>query len=156
VEDFRKVNENTETDAHPLPRIEEMVQRQSEFKLWSSLDCKDGYHQMPLKEEHRHITCMSTPRGTYQWTVQVMGLKNAGAQFQRMMEWILRNHDHAAEFPGGGTSSALAQDVSAELNLIHEKVGLALVHNDAVFRQSCKNLSQVSLVVVPQFFLGRP
>ena len=58
VEDFRKVNENTETDAHPLPRIEEMVQRQSEFKIWSSLDCKDGYHQMPLKEEHRHITCM--------------------------------------------------------------------------------------------------
>ena len=95
VEDFRKVNENTEDDAHPLPRIEEMVQRQSEFKIWSSLDCKDGYHQMPLKEAHRHITCMSTPKGTYQWKVQVMGLKNAGAQFQRMMEWVLKDHDHS-------------------------------------------------------------
>jgi hypothetical protein len=95
VEDFRAVNENTEDDAHPLPRIEEMVQRQSEFRMWSSLDCKDGYHQMPLKKEHRHITCMSTPKGTYQWRVQVMGLKNAGAQFQRMMEWILRDHDFA-------------------------------------------------------------
>jgi hypothetical protein len=95
VEDFRSVNENTEDDAHPLPRIDEMIQRQSEFSLWSSLDCKDGYHQMPLKKEHRHITCMSTPKGTFQWKVQVMGLKNAGAQFQRMMEWVLREHDNA-------------------------------------------------------------
>ena len=50
VEDFRAVNENTEDDAHPLPRIDEMVQRQSEYSMWSSLDCKDGYHQMPLKK----------------------------------------------------------------------------------------------------------
>ena len=25
-----------------------------------------------------------------QWTVLVMGLKNAATQFQRMMEWVLR------------------------------------------------------------------
>jgi hypothetical protein len=46
---------------------------------------------MPLKKEHRYITCMSTPRGTQQWKVQVMGLKNAGIQFQRMMEWVLQD-----------------------------------------------------------------
>ncbi len=34
---------------------------------------------------------MSTPRGTKQWTVLAMGLKNAGAIFQMMMEWVLRN-----------------------------------------------------------------
>ena len=89
------MNENTEDDAHPLPPIDEMVQRQSGFKVWSSLDCKDGYHQMPLKREHRHITCMSTPKGTYQWKVQVMGLKTAGAQFQRMMELVLSDHECA-------------------------------------------------------------
>ena len=50
VEDFRQVNANTEDDAHPLPRIDEMVQRQSEFQMWSSFDCKYGYHQMPLKK----------------------------------------------------------------------------------------------------------
>ena len=50
---------------------------------------------MPMKKEHRYATCMSTPHGTKQWTVQVMGLRNAGAQFQRMMEWVLTDHPSA-------------------------------------------------------------
>jgi hypothetical protein len=66
VEDFRKLNDNTFDDAHPLPRIEDILQRQGVFKIWSVLDLKDGYRQMPVKVEHRHYTCMSTPKGTYQ------------------------------------------------------------------------------------------
>ena len=57
--------------------------------MWTVLDMKEGYHQVPLKPEHRHITCMSTPKGVMQLTVMVMGLKNGGAIFQRMMEGIL-------------------------------------------------------------------
>ena len=95
VEDFRKVNDNTEDDAHPLPRIEDILQKQGNCKIWSVLDLKDGYHQMPLKPEHRHITCMSTPKGSYQWKVLVMGLKNGNAMFQRMMEWVLQDLENA-------------------------------------------------------------
>ena len=29
--------------------------------------------------------------GVVQWKVLVMGLKNAGSQFQRMMQWVLRD-----------------------------------------------------------------
>ena len=50
---------------------------------------------MPMKKEHRYITCMSTPNGTKQWKVLVMGLKNSGSQFQRMMEWVLTDHSDA-------------------------------------------------------------
>ena len=67
-----------------------MVFRQGNNRIWTVLDLVDGFHQMPLKKEHRYITCMSTPRGTQQWTVLVMGLKNAGTEFQRMMEWVLQ------------------------------------------------------------------
>ena len=95
VEDFRDVNNATEDDGHPLPRIDMVLQRQGKYQIWSTLDLKDGYHQMPLKPEHRYITCMSTPRGTMQWRVLVMGLKNGNAMFQRMMEWVLRDHPNA-------------------------------------------------------------
>ena len=65
VVDFRALNEAIVTDAHPLPLIEDILQRQGGFKIWTVLDMKDGFHQIPLKETHRDLTCMSTPRGTY-------------------------------------------------------------------------------------------
>ena len=137
VEDFRAVNENTEDDAHPLPRIDEMVQRQSEYRMWSSLDCKDGYHQMPLKTEHRHITCMSTPKGTYQWRVQVMGLKNAGAQFQRMMEWILRDLDFADPYiddiiigSKGSTEDELIANHERDLRAVLDTLAIHQIYVD--------------------------
>ena len=89
VVDFRRLNDATITDAHPLPIIEDILNKQGKFCIWSVFDMKDGYHQIPLKKEDRHLTCMSTPRGTKQWKVLVMGLKNGGAIFQRMMEWVL-------------------------------------------------------------------
>jgi hypothetical protein len=91
VQDFRLLNQETSKDAHPLPRIIDILHRQGKCKIWSKLDLADGYHQMPLKEEHRHFTCSTTPFGVLEWKVLVMGLKNAGSQFQRMMEWVLKD-----------------------------------------------------------------
>ena len=45
---------------------------------------------MPLKAENRQFICSTTPLGVVQWKVLVMELKNAGSQFQRMMDWVLR------------------------------------------------------------------
>ena len=95
VDDFRRLNDATIADAHPMPIIEEILNKQSRNTIWTVLDMKDGYHQMPLKKEHRYLTCMSTPNGTKQWKVLVMGLKNGCAQFQKMMEWILKECDPA-------------------------------------------------------------
>ena len=50
VVDYRRLNDATIVDSHPLLRIEEISQFQGQFKIWSVLDMKDGYHQVPLKE----------------------------------------------------------------------------------------------------------
>ena len=49
VVDYRMLNQVTEVDSHPLPRISDILQRQGRFKIWSVLDIKDVYHQVPLK-----------------------------------------------------------------------------------------------------------
>ena len=77
--DYRRLNDATINDAHPMPLIEDILNKQGKCVIWTLLDMKDGYHQVPLRKEDRHLTCMSTPRGTKQWTVLVMGLKNGGA-----------------------------------------------------------------------------
>ena len=65
--DYRALNAVTIPDAHPLPRIEDILQRQGKFRVWSVLDMKDGYHQVPLKKKraptsnmHVHATWYET------------------------------------------------------------------------------------------------
>ena len=107
--DYRALNAATLNDSYPLPRIEEILQRQGQYTMWSVLDMKDGYHQVPLKEEHRFYTCMSTPLGSLQWRVLVMGLKKSNAIFQRVMDWVFQEEDNVDpyidEVPVGSTGA---------------------------------------------------
>ena len=72
----------------PLPRIEDILQKQGKCCIWTVLDMKDGYHQVPLRKEDRTLTCMWT-QGVDAMDGARNGLKNGGAIFQRMMEWVL-------------------------------------------------------------------
>ena len=97
VADFRAVNECTVTDAHPLPRIEDILVRQGKRVVFSILDLKDAFHQVPLHKDSRHITCCSTPRGSKQWCVVVMGLKNGVAILQRVIDFCLEKVSDVAD-----------------------------------------------------------
>jgi len=91
VIDYRKLNDATVVDGHPLPRIEDILQRQGKNKIWTVFDLKDGFHQIPMHPESKHYTCISTPIRTYQWKVMPMGLKNAPSIFQRVMDWVFKD-----------------------------------------------------------------
>ena len=67
VVDFRALNEATVADSHPLPRIEDILVRQGRKTLFSVMDLKDAFHQVPLHPDSRPLTCCSTPKGTKQW-----------------------------------------------------------------------------------------
>ena len=87
--DMRGPNSQTRMCGYPLPCIEEVLVSQGKNFLFSVLDLRQAFHQMPLAPSSRHITCTYTPKGVYQWKVNVMGLKNASIQFQRMMDDVL-------------------------------------------------------------------
>jgi hypothetical protein len=86
VVDLRGPNSQMLKCNYPLPCIEDILVRQGANQMFSILDLKQAFHQQPLHPESRHITCTHTPKGIYQWRVNVMGLKNAGIQFQQMMD----------------------------------------------------------------------
>ena len=89
VVDYRDLNEQTENDSSLLPLIDIILQKQQKKRIFTVLDQKDGYHQMPLHPDSRPCTAMSTPLGPMQWKVVPMGAKNGNAAFQRMMEDLL-------------------------------------------------------------------
>ena len=89
VVDYRGLNEQTEHDSYSLPLIDSILQKQQKKRIFTVLDLKHGYHQMPLHPDSRPCTAMSTPLGPVQWKVVPMGAKNGNAAFQRMMEDLL-------------------------------------------------------------------
>ena len=90
VVDYRGLNEQTEHDSYSLPLIDSILQKQQKKRIFTVLDLKHGYHQMPLHPDSSPCKAMSTPLGPMQWKVVPMGAKNGNAAFQRMMEDLLR------------------------------------------------------------------
>ena len=55
----------------------------------SSMDCAEGYFQIPIRESDKHYTAFITEFGTFEFNVMAFGLKNAPASWQRMVDNVL-------------------------------------------------------------------
>lgn len=81
---------------YPTPCIEEIVTQLGKAKLFSVLDAKDGFWQVPLDEESSKLTCFNTPYGRYRWTVMPFGIKSAPEVFQQRMSCALEGLEGVA------------------------------------------------------------
>lgn len=88
--DYRKVNELTIKDMHPLPRIDATLDALQGAKYFTTLDLLCGYWQIEIEEQHKHITAFICEFGQFEWNRMSFGLCNAPATFQRFMNSIFR------------------------------------------------------------------
>ncbi len=79
----------TETDVYPMEDMKTTLDWLSSKKLYSTLDLKDGFFQVPLEEDSRPLTAIRTVCGLFQYTRLPQGLKNSPATFQRIVNEIL-------------------------------------------------------------------
>ncbi len=77
--DFRRVNEVSEFDSYPMPRVDELIDRLGRARFISTLDLNKGYWQVPLSEDAKPKTAFSTPSGHWQYWVLPFGLHGAPA-----------------------------------------------------------------------------
>ena len=88
--DFRKLNDVTVKDVHPLPRIDDALEALKGAKIFSTLDLKSGYWQTPIKEEHKSKTAFRTSSGQlFEFNRLLFGPCNAPATFSRLMDNVL-------------------------------------------------------------------
>ena len=88
--DFKKLNDVTVKDAHPLPRSDFTLEVLKGAKIFSTLDLKLGYWQVPIKEEHKNKTAFRTSSGQfYEFNRLPFRLCNAPATFSRLMDNVL-------------------------------------------------------------------
>jgi hypothetical protein len=87
--DFRRLNEKTVGDAHPLPDITEILDQLGQSKYFTCLDMVMGYHQIALEERDKPQAAFSTKQGHWQYRRLPFGLKTAPATFQKMMNSVL-------------------------------------------------------------------
>ena len=86
VVDYRGLTAQTQHDSYTLPLIEDMLQKLFRRSIFTVIDLKHSYYQMPLADESRACTAMSTPLGLLQWKVMPMGVATGNAAFQRVLE----------------------------------------------------------------------
>jgi hypothetical protein len=84
--DYTGLNKHCPKDPFGLPRIDQVIDSMASCDLLSFLDCYSRYHQITIKEEDQEKTTFITPFGAYIYTTMSIGLKNAGATYQRAMQ----------------------------------------------------------------------
>lgn len=87
--DYRKVNQVTQTDAFPIPRLEDCIDRIGQARYVSKIDLLKGYWQVPLSVSAKQVSAFTTPDGLYVCNVLPFGMKNAPATFQRLMGRVI-------------------------------------------------------------------
>lgn len=87
--DFRKLNAVTRKDSHPLPNIQDVFDQLQGASIFSTLDLRSGYWQVPMHQDSIPKTAFTCHLGLFEFVRMPFGLTNAPAIFQRSMNKIL-------------------------------------------------------------------
>ena len=88
--DYRKLNDVSQKDLYPLPRITEALDALVGSKLFSTVDSTAGYWQVELDADTKERSAFVTRSGLWQWKVLPFGLISIPSTFERLVENIFR------------------------------------------------------------------
>jgi hypothetical protein len=88
--DFRDLNRATPMDGYPMPVADLLVDVAAGHKVISFMDGNAGYNQIFMAIEDIWKTAFRCPGhiGLFEWIFMTFGLKNAGATYQRAINYI--------------------------------------------------------------------
>ncbi|OWZ01510.1 polyprotein [Phytophthora megakarya] len=88
VHDYRAMNAKTVRQSTPMPIKDAIFDRMSTSLWYSCFDLLPGYSQMRMRTKDIPYTAFQTPDGLFEYIAVPMGLNNAPATFNRIVQRI--------------------------------------------------------------------
>jgi hypothetical protein len=99
VGDYRYLNSVTRKDTYSLPYLQDFSAHLHGMTIFSRLDLKNAFWQVPIHAEDVPKTCIATPFGNYEFLKMSFGLSGASQTFQRYINQVLWDLKTTSEKP---------------------------------------------------------
>lgn len=87
--DYRRLNTVSVPDSFPIPFLQDFTAKIAGSTVFSKLDLKKAYFQIPIHPKDVPKTTITTPLGAFQYLRLNFGLKNAPASWSRFIAEVL-------------------------------------------------------------------
>ena len=91
--DPRPLNKALKRCHHPIPTIDDVLLELSNAKVFTKVDCSNGYWQVKLDDESSTLTTFNTPFGRFKWKRMPFGVSPAGEIFQQRLDQAIDGLD---------------------------------------------------------------
>ncbi|GFY29719.1 hypothetical protein TNCV_1812971 [Trichonephila clavipes] len=117
-----RLNAQTIPNRYPIPRIEDFNHILKDKKIFSKIDLVKAYYQIPIAEEDKEKTAITTPFGLYEFNTMSFGLRNAPSTFQRFITELLYGLDFVFPYLDDVlVASSTEEEHSEHLKMVFER-----------------------------------
>lgn len=153
VFDYKQLNAATIIQNFPIPLVQELVDSFSKAKFISKLDMERAYNQIPMREEHKHLTAFTVQFKKYEHNRMPFGLSGAPTTMQSGIVTLLHDLLENGVNVYMDDISIQTETLQEHLDLINEIFKRLKTHNLQVKIKKCeffaRELDYLGFIISP-------